>query len=466
MSSVNIYDILSTKPHNPHYLKRYIKFIEWCLDNPPDGYAEVHHICPKARDMFPEYVDLDNYRWNAVSLSARQHIVAHILLWKSYTNHSQTAAVHYMLNVQNSETNWGKLRKIPTAIHTRYTAKIREEFYKNREGFATYKDVLGNKYFLHIADERIRELNLVGNNFGHEHSEEAKERMSNAKLPNREVAMTFLDLTRRIKLFSEDYDEHISQGWKPLLPRGTSNHYRMYEEDVLYRRDITSQQKSIDSKGTANYWWPDGTPYGVRVRLDDPLIEELGLVIITTEAKIAAARKNSKLANEANTGTQWYNNGVENKKFRSDPGGEWVLGQKPYSPGALDFRKQRASEANTGTKTYNDGTSNYRVKEGGYIDPSWKSGMAPQKPRKPSQVPGAKIYNDGTRNIRVNPGNYIDPSWSSGMIKGVKKTLRYTNGVDIISIRSGDHIPDGYRRATKVEIEALSDLGVFVECNF
>lgn len=406
--------------------------------------------------MFPEYIDLDKHAWNAVSLTARQHIIAHILLWKSYTNHSQTAAVHYMLNVQNSDTNWGKLRKIPTSIHTRYTAKIREEFYRNRAGFATYKDGLGNKYFLHITDERISELNLVGNNFGHVHSEESKERMSNAKLPNREVTMTFLDLTRRIKLFSEDYDAHISQGWKPLLPRGTSNHYRMYEEDVLYRRDITNQNKSKNTKGTANYWWHDGTPYGVRLKPDDPLIEELGLIIVTTDAKIEAARRNSKMANEANTGTQWYNNGVENKKFRSDPRGEWVLGQKPYAEGALDFRKQRASEANSGTKTYNDGIRNYRVKEGDYIDPSWKPGMAPQKPRKSGQVSGSKIYNDGTKNIRVNPGDPIDPSWLPGMVRGVKKTLRYTNGVDLISIKSGDLIPAGYRKATKEEIDALT----------
>lgn len=455
MSSINIYDILSTKPHNPHYLKRYVKFIEWCFDNPHDGYTEFHHICPKATDMFPEFVDFSFHAWNAVQLSARQHIVAHILLWKTYRNPSQTAAIYYMLNVQNSNTKFNQ-RNVPLAIQIRYAAKVREEFYKNREGYAVYKDENGNKYFLHNTDEKIQELDLVGNNFGYEHSAEAKERMSNAKLPNREVTMTFLDLTRRIKLFSDEYDAHIAQGWRPLLPRGTSEKYRLDIEDVLYRRELAGQQKSIETKGTANYWWPDGTPYGSRLSHNDPLIEELGLVIITTDAKIEAARRNSKLANQANQGTQWYNNGIINKKFKSDPGGEWVLGQKPFAEGALDFRKQRSSEAGKGTKTYNDGVRNYRITDGDYIDPSWKPGMAPQKERKSSQVPGSKIYNNGVNNIRVNPGDYIDPSWKPGMVKGVKKKMRYTNGIDIIDIMSGDPIPDGYKRATKEQIDKLT----------
>lgn len=27
---MDIYKILASKPHNPHYLNRYIRFIEWC----------------------------------------------------------------------------------------------------------------------------------------------------------------------------------------------------------------------------------------------------------------------------------------------------------------------------------------------------------------------------------------------------------------------------------------------------
>lgn len=88
MTSIDIYTILSSKPHNPHYLKRYHRFIKYCLNSNPvlsnDTYTEIHHICPKAKDLFPEYTNLKTYSWNSIKLTARQHIVAHVILWKCY----------------------------------------------------------------------------------------------------------------------------------------------------------------------------------------------------------------------------------------------------------------------------------------------------------------------------------------------------------------------------------------------
>jgi hypothetical protein len=85
---MDIYHILSSKPHNPHYLNRYIKFIESCrLKNIDfDGYTEKHHICPKASDMFPEYKSFIANPWNLVKLTPRQHYVAHVLLANTYPN--------------------------------------------------------------------------------------------------------------------------------------------------------------------------------------------------------------------------------------------------------------------------------------------------------------------------------------------------------------------------------------------
>jgi hypothetical protein len=83
-----IIEILKSKPHNLHYLNRYIKFIDSCKTKNHDlsfnTYFETHHILPKAKELFPEYKDLRKYKWNAIKLTARQHIVAHIMLWKVY----------------------------------------------------------------------------------------------------------------------------------------------------------------------------------------------------------------------------------------------------------------------------------------------------------------------------------------------------------------------------------------------
>lgn len=76
---MNIYTILSSKEHNSHNLNRYIKFIE-SLKNQKiseDEYTESHHICPKAKDMFPEYKCLKTHAWNKIILTARQHFIAH-----------------------------------------------------------------------------------------------------------------------------------------------------------------------------------------------------------------------------------------------------------------------------------------------------------------------------------------------------------------------------------------------------
>lgn len=81
---MDIYAILAGKPHNPHYLKRYTRFIEYCRSTPPDHYSESHHICPKAKDLFPEFSSFKLHPWNRIELSPRQHFIAHWLLWKCF----------------------------------------------------------------------------------------------------------------------------------------------------------------------------------------------------------------------------------------------------------------------------------------------------------------------------------------------------------------------------------------------
>lgn len=84
-----LYNILSTKKHNPHYLKRYIRFILGCKAKnegltKKDCYLEAHHICPKADDLFPEYKSFRDYPWNKILLTGRQHFDSHWILWKCY----------------------------------------------------------------------------------------------------------------------------------------------------------------------------------------------------------------------------------------------------------------------------------------------------------------------------------------------------------------------------------------------
>lgn len=79
-------NILRSKPHNPHYLNRYIKFIGYCSSNNKqlDEFTEDHHVCPKSSDLFPEFKSFKKFPWNKVSLTLRQHYIAHRILWKAY----------------------------------------------------------------------------------------------------------------------------------------------------------------------------------------------------------------------------------------------------------------------------------------------------------------------------------------------------------------------------------------------
>ena len=83
---MDIYILLSSKTHNKHYLDRYLKFISSrnLRSIPADIYTENHHICPKAKDMFPEYKNLKEFKWNSIILTAREHFIAHWMLWKAF----------------------------------------------------------------------------------------------------------------------------------------------------------------------------------------------------------------------------------------------------------------------------------------------------------------------------------------------------------------------------------------------
>lgn len=104
---MDIYSVLSSKSHNPHYLNKYIRFVKNCQikNRNYQGYTENHHICPKANDMFPEYVSFKDYPWNCVVLTARQHFIAHMLLWKTYRNKSMTMSFNMMKNLKEYKVN-------------------------------------------------------------------------------------------------------------------------------------------------------------------------------------------------------------------------------------------------------------------------------------------------------------------------------------------------------------------------
>jgi hypothetical protein len=185
---MDIYKILASKPHNPHHLNRYITFIKQCQQNNSvyEGYTERHHICPKA--MFPKYKSFTQYRWNCAVLTARQHFIAHVMLWKIYENKSMTRAIGMM-------TDEGKIKKseIYERIKIEYSVLVslqmtgtvsiktengkskrisKKEFDSNEnlrghtKGMTVAVDCDRNLFYVSSDDERLKSGILRGNNAG------------------------------------------------------------------------------------------------------------------------------------------------------------------------------------------------------------------------------------------------------------------------------------------------------------
>lgn len=381
---MDIYAILSSKPHNPHYLNRYIRYINKCREYnqtlPSNTYTEQHHICPKAADLFPEYIDLNLHKWNLITLTAKQHVFAHLILSKLF-GRSQLAALHYMLNVQNESFNYND-REVPNYIKARYAAKAKEVYYKSRKGYAAYKDSSGNRYYLETDDPLIDELNLEGCASGNEFSEETKSHMRKMKDPYRKIKLYFLDTSINVLCNQDEYEEYLSQGWLP--------YYHPNDRDYTKSNHYTTVSEKLS--GRADYMTPDGKFYG-KLYSDDPIIEELNLSYHNTDKRQEQWNQRAKLAVEFNTGSEWYNDGKINKKFKSDPGFPWVRGGL-IEDSAKEARADGIRKVRANTACYNDGEKNYYIKNGDPVPEGLIPGMFKQKPRE------LVYYKPGT-NLRV-----------------------------------------------------------------
>lgn len=367
---MNIKQLAQTKPHNSHYLNKYLKFIERCKTRTlTEDYTETHHILPKAKDLFPEYIDLKVNVWNAVELTSHEHILVHVILWKAYGG-SQTCALDYMLNVQNETTRYNK-RKIPTSISIRYAAKLRQEAKSIRAGFATYKDPSGNKYYLHSSDPLIQELNLVGNNTGYTMTEESKQKMSDAKLPNRKIRM-YHDGQRVSVLATnkELIDSLLEGGWT----------FKRTQEQRDFSKAKVGKILSEKLSGRVNYALPNGTYFG-RLYKDDHRIIELNLTTYVTDVMRENNRVLAKRMQAANVGMTIYNNGVKEKKFKNAPtDSQWIEGRLPRDEAWTETFKNAVLLANTNMIYWNNGSECKKYPKG--VLPSeegWTMGMLPRK---------------------------------------------------------------------------------------
>lgn len=88
---------LAQQQINSHYFNRYCKFISYCsIRTTTETYLEKHHILPKS-------LGGDNSPENLISLTAREHFLAHWMLWKAVGG-KMAYAFHLMCSFNKEST--------------------------------------------------------------------------------------------------------------------------------------------------------------------------------------------------------------------------------------------------------------------------------------------------------------------------------------------------------------------------
>jgi hypothetical protein len=115
----------------------------------------------------------------------------------------------------------------------------------------------------------------------------------------------------------------VPQGPKPGSSRpGMSNHF--------YGKTHTEETcQVISERGVGRVWWHNPETGEITTSHSCPGTGwKRGRPLLGPHGKPCSESKR-KNCREKNTGLKYYNNGVENKKFRFHPGGDWVPGMKP-----------------------------------------------------------------------------------------------------------------------------------------
>jgi len=196
---MNILQILQSKPHNSHYLNRYYRFIQLCQKQNATVDIEAHHICPKAKDLFPEYTDGTIHTWNILNLTYRQHLLAHWMLWKAYQG-SQVYAFVAMCRQRSKRGNILLKSGRAYEIAKKQANKMLEN---QNKGFAIYVDKQGNKVRCQTTDPRVLlgELTSTSKDRKYKPRDQASKDRTSAALTGRKLGPMAIEkrIARRIR---------------------------------------------------------------------------------------------------------------------------------------------------------------------------------------------------------------------------------------------------------------------------
>ena len=165
-------------PKNQHYLNRYIALVQTATTQllPIEVYTEKHHI-------LPESMGGSNNKENIVIFTARQHFLAHWMLWKAYENKDMTHAFWGMCNQKNphQQNRYNKINsktyEILKVQRSKLVKQSNSDRWKNPEWAAMMREKLSKAASTPEERER-RRLNSLNTNkkYKEQRSEKSKQR--------------------------------------------------------------------------------------------------------------------------------------------------------------------------------------------------------------------------------------------------------------------------------------------------
>lgn len=166
------------KVKNIHYFERYIRLLDHFNNKnkllPEGSYTESHHILPKANDMFPEYEDFKEHPWNEINLTARQHFIAHWILWKAFQG-SQGYAFKCFIDQVECKNNQRQNLKVTSRVYEELKLQSSSFISEQAKGKATYYDKEGNKIYCRTDDPRVLSGELVSTTKGRKYKPRTEE---------------------------------------------------------------------------------------------------------------------------------------------------------------------------------------------------------------------------------------------------------------------------------------------------
>lgn len=326
-----------------NYKKNYYDYINYIktLNRHKDdcNYYEKHHIIPRS-------LGGKDFEDNLVLLTAREHFLAHYLLWKFNPCRETTFAFHTMVFMKNKNQQHRNHKIVSSRVYQR----LKTEYAKHLSEL-----MKGNKIRLgsHLSEESKEKIAKVHrgkklseehklkdrlSNLGRKHSEETKQKISKNNIGKHHISeeqkakLRLLNLGRPL---TEEHRRKISESNKGKI---FSNEHRLNLSKAAKKRVMSKEERKklsetrkklhIVTRGSKGmHWYNNGSINISAFECPDGFVKGRLPYIIKNKRKPMSIENKLHLSN-VKKGMHWYNNGIVSMQAKSCPEG-FVKGRLP-----------------------------------------------------------------------------------------------------------------------------------------